>query len=115
MVPPYRGCGWHTSAACVAPASPALRSASSLPAGPLRKNDLIPLATESFYHRAHRRHGGRTPPPSLAKKDAKQIQCFLVSVFLCVLGGKAWFILSERHGSHQTNPQAGRYRIHHRQ
>ena len=41
MVPPNIGCGWHTSAECVALALPAFSKASSFPAGPSMKNDLI--------------------------------------------------------------------------
>src|SRR5579862_1054120 len=38
-VPPNNGCGWHTSAACVAFAAPAFSSASRRPAGPSRKKE----------------------------------------------------------------------------
>src|ERR1051325_886546 len=60
IVPPYKGWGWQTSAACVASGAPWFSSASRRPAGPLRKKDLIPAAIDLFYHREHRGHGGGT-------------------------------------------------------
>jgi hypothetical protein len=48
MVPPNKGCGWQTNAACVALGSPSFSKASSRPAGPSRKKDLIPLVTFLF-------------------------------------------------------------------
>jgi hypothetical protein len=54
MVPPNKGCGWQTSAACVASGWPSFSRASSRPEGPSRKKDLMPALTLFFYHRGHR-------------------------------------------------------------
>src|SRR4029077_7495530 len=72
MVPPNRGCGWQTSAACVVSGCPSFSRASSRPAGPLRKKDLIPLAIPSFLpQRIHQCSGWSifwSPDPQLVEK-----------------------------------------------
>src|SRR5579871_4199896 len=48
-VPPYTGCGWQTSAACVAFSAPAFSSASRFPAGPLRNSERM-LEPDEITH-----------------------------------------------------------------
>src|SRR5438270_13173187 len=56
MVPPYKGCGWQTSAAWVASGWPWFNRASSRPAGPLRKKDLMAVATLFYITACSRQH-----------------------------------------------------------
>ena len=89
MVPPNKGCGWQTSAACVASGWPSFSSASSRPEGPSRKKDLIPLATLFFYHRGHR-GTRRTQRPAfiLATMPVLVVRSSLASiiVIMCFIG-----------------------------
>src|SRR5439155_15903332 len=50
MVPPYRGCGWHTRAACAGCSLPVFRRASRRPAGPSMKRErIVEETTDSSY------------------------------------------------------------------
>src|ERR1700694_3352966 len=64
-VPPKSGCGWQTTAACVALGDPALRSASRRPAGPVRNKERmldVSGSTESEYNSAQWSAGRPRPP-----------------------------------------------------
>src|SRR4249919_3452223 len=94
MVPPNKGCGWQTSAACVASGWPSFSRASSRPAGPSRKKDLIPLATIFFTTEEH----GRVlhfmvlmNEPLLDQSKRPYVWFSCSSVLLCVLCGKACY------------------------
>src|ERR1700744_5075891 len=92
IVPPNKGCGWHTRAERVAAGAPSFSSPSSLPAGPSRKNDLIPLGTIYFYHRVSIRQAalGTQPKSEIYRKGReghKDAYNFFPLCVLCVRCG----------------------------